>query len=423
MWKNALHYTNIFGLLWMLVISLFHVTMPRWLLFGGLYVFGVTFLVEIFAEKRWHSVRPDKEWLHYGLLILFFCWGFLYYPWDGSVYFHHHTEQRLPLLAMGVIGLIGLNNRYSRAMLVNTMVITSVCSVLFLIFKAGWHNVLFSPDRILLVSENRIRFVSSHMVFNFFLNSTLIGMWYLLFHADRKPAVWQTIVYSLSAVLIFGALLLSEGRSGFFMGLALVGTMAVIEVCRWNKWAGTAMSVFAIAVVVILCALHPRISSETLSGDLRYAYWKSAFELIEEKPLFGYGISHAQEEFDKVNMKYVDEGNRYYWTVLNHHYIDCHNQFIQSTLEFGVVGLLLILAIYLSPLYICWGKREWRLAVFFTLISIGQSLFDMFLTGQFNILYGILFLMTIKIKDDYSSPTQSAPSSASRSSESILLSV
>ena len=414
MWKNVLHTANIFALLWILVINLFHVAMPRWLIFGGLYLFGVTWLIEFFAEKRWRAVRPSKKWLHYVLLIVFFCWGFLYYPWDGSVYFHHHTEQRLPLLAIGLIGLIGLNDRYSRAKLINAMVITTVCSILFLFFKTGWHNVFFSPDRILLVSENRIRYISSHMVFNFFLNSTLIGMWYLLFHADRKPKVWQMVLYALNTLLIFCALLLSDGRSGFFMGLALIGIMVVMEISRWNKWVGTGVAVCVIALIIALCASHPRISTEKLRGDLRYAYWKSAFELIEEKPLFGYGISNAQEEFDKVNMKYVNEQNRYYWTVLHHHYVDSHNQFIQSTLEFGIIGLLLTLAIYLSPLYICWGKREWRLALFFTLISIGQSLFDMFLTGQFNMLYGILFLMTMKIKDDYSSPNPHVAQAASR---------
>ena len=60
------------------------------------------------------------------------------------------------------------------------------------------------------------------MGYNFFLNSTLIGMWYLLFQGERKPALWQKIAYPLTALLIFGMLLLSDGRSGFFMGLAII---------------------------------------------------------------------------------------------------------------------------------------------------------------------------------------------------------
>lgn len=396
---TILHYANIIGLLWTLCISLFHVSMPRWLLYGGMYLFGVTWLIEIVIEKRWNSVKPSIDWIFYGLMIILFCMGFIYYPWDGTVYFHHHMEQRIPLMVIGLVGIFGLNNRYSRSLIINTMVITSVCAILFLLFKTGWHNVLFSPDRISMVSEIRIQCISSHMVFNFFLNSTLIGMWYLLFHAESKPALWQKIVYPLTAMLIFCALLLSEGRTGFFIGLAIMGAMIVIEVYRWNKWAGRGISVCALGLLFALSALHPRMTPGMLSHDLRYAYWRSAFELIDKKPVLGYGISHAQEEFDKVNMKYATEDERYHWSVVNRYYVDCHNQFIQSTLEFGIFGFLLVLGIYLSPLYICWGKREWWLAFFFTLISVWQSLFDMFLTGQFVLIYGILFLMTLRMKD------------------------
>lgn len=404
MWKNVLHYSNISGLLWTLCICLFHVGIPRWAQFGGIYLFVITWIIEFFVGKRWTSVKPNPEWWHYGLLIALFCLGFLYWPWDGTVYFHHHTEQRFPLLAFGLIGIFGINNRYSRATLVNTMVITVVGTILFLFFKTGWNNVLFSPDRVFMVSENRIRFVNSHMVYNFYLNSALIGMWYLLFHADHKPSLYQKILYPIATVLIFCMLLLSDGRSGFFMGLAILGIMIVIELHRLNKWFSVGISVVVVGLLFFLSSMHPRISKQTLTYDLRYAYWKSAIELIHEKPVFGYGMSGAQEEFDQVNLKYASEDERYYWTVINHHYIDSHNQFIQSMLEFGIVGLLITIAIYLSPLRICWGKREWWLAFFFTFISVGQSLFDIFLTGQFNMLYGILFLMVMKIKADYSSP-------------------
>lgn len=397
--KTILQYLNIAGFLWTLCISMFHISIPRWLLYGGIYLFVATWVIEIFVEKRWQQVKPDAQWIHYGALILLFCLGFIYAPWDGDVYFHHHAEQRIPLIAFGLIGIFGINRLFSKELIINTMVIASVCSVLFLFFITGWREVLFSPDRVFLIAEKRIQYINSHMGYNFFLNSTLIGMWYLLFQGERKPALWQKIAYPLTALLIFGMLMLSEGRSGFFIGLAIIGIMTVIEIYRWNKWTGIGVSIACLALMLALTASHPRVTNDQLTHDLRYAYWKSAIELIEEKPVFGYGMSRAQEEFDQVNMKYASEEERYFWTVLHHQFIDCHNQFIQSTLDFGIIGLLLVLIIYLSPLYICWGKREWWLAFFLTLISVGQSLFDVFLTRQFMIIYGLLFLMTMKMRD------------------------
>ena len=103
--KTILQYLNIAGFLWTLCISMFHISIPRWLLYGGIYLFVATWVIEIFVEKRWQQVKPDAQWIHYGALILLFCLGFIYAPWDGDVYFHHHAEQRIPLIAFGLIGI------------------------------------------------------------------------------------------------------------------------------------------------------------------------------------------------------------------------------------------------------------------------------------------------------------------------------
>ena len=131
MLKTGLHYCNIFGMLWTLCLCMFQIAMPRWLEFTSLYILVITWAVEFIIDKRW-QVKPSREWIFYGLLVVFFLWAFLYFPWDGNVYFHRFVEQRLPLLGFGIAGLFGLNNRYSRATLINTMIIASVCSVLFL---------------------------------------------------------------------------------------------------------------------------------------------------------------------------------------------------------------------------------------------------------------------------------------------------
>lgn len=390
-----------FGLVWTLCVNIFYSDLvPNAVLYGGLALFLVGWIIEFVLERRWQT-KPKRERLFYGLLIVFYLWAFLYWPWDGKVYFQHHLEQRLPLLVFGIVGLFGISNRFSKAAMINAMVIMSVGSVLFLIFKTGLYSLYYTSSRSWLLSVTRIQYINAHMGYNFFLNSTLIGMWYLLFHAERKPLLWQKIVYPIAACIIFTTLIYSDGRSGFFMGLSIIGLMSIVEIYKWRKWIGISYAIIAFAAILAVTTLHPRISSTSITTDLRYSYWKSAGELIQEKPVLGYGMSRAQEEFDQVNMKYASEDERIYWTVQHSHYVDCHNQYIQTTLEYGIVGLLLLLAIYLLPLYICWKKREWWLVFFFTLISMGQSLFDMFLTGRFNMIYCILMLMAISIKKDY----------------------
>ena len=392
---------TVFGLVWTLCVTLFYTNLvPNVILYGGLVLFLLGWVIEFVLERRWQT-KPKREWLFYGLLIVFYLWAFLYWPWDGKVYFQHHMEQRLPLLAFGIVGLFGLNDRFSKAMMIHAMIIMSVGSILFLVFKTGWAELIHASSRSALLAETRIQYINAHMGYNFFLNSTLIGIWYLLFHAERKPQLWQKIVYPIAACIIFAALVFNEGRSGFFMTLAIIGMISIVAVYKWRKWVGIGYAVVALSAILAVTALHPRISFTTLTTDLRYSYWKAAGELIQEKPILGYGMSRAQEEFDQVNMKYTSEATRWYWKEVHSHYVDCHNQYIQTTLEYGIIGLLLLLGIFLSPLYICWGKREWWLVFFFTFISMGQSLFDMFLTGRFNMIYCILMLMAISIPKDY----------------------
>ena len=401
--KSILHYTNIVGLLWTLCLCIVNISLPRWVLLTGLYIFFATWLIEVIWERRWQT-KPNREWLFFGLLILFFLLAFLYWPWDGNhIYFHHHIEQRLPLLGFGIVGLFGLNKHYSRATIINTMILLSVFSVLYVATRAGWHHLIHSHWRAWYFTDARNKFVNAHMWYDFFLNSTLIGIWYLLFQSERKPALWQKITYPLAAIIMLVALYFSEGRTGFFTAFALLGIMLIIAAFKRTQWLGYVITVIASVALIGISTTHQRMSKQDLTGDLRYAYWKAAAELIEQKPVLGYGMSRAQEEFDQVNIKYADESfMEYLRPVRDTHYIDCHNQYIQTTLEYGFVGLILLLAIYLSPIWITFGKKGWGLALFYTLISMGQSLFDMFITGgRFNTLYCILMLLAISVKDDY----------------------
>ena len=84
------------------------------------------------------------------------------------------------------------------------------------------------------------------------------------------------------------------------MSLVIIGMMSSIEIYRWRKWAGIIYAIIVLSVIPQITTLHPRVSSLTLSSDLRYCYWKAASELIQEKPILGYGMSHAQEEFDNL---------------------------------------------------------------------------------------------------------------------------
>lgn len=424
------YYLNIFGFLWVLSLSIFNfVPIPYWFRFIGLYVFFVTLAIETVVEKRW-KITFSKEKIFYILLIVFFLWGYLYYPWDGSgEYFHYKTEQRLPLLGFGIAGLLGLNKYYSRSLIIYAMMFVSVVVCIFLCSKAGWGSIFFDENRALLFIEMRQKYVNSHMGFNFFLNATIIGMWYMLFHSGRKRSKVQWLFYSLVFIFLSAILLLSEGRSGFACFLIIVSMAIVYECYKRTKWLSVLFAIVCVSLVIFVFVrklywkadVFFQATEEEVFADLseseiglrsaiedpRVAYWKSAFELIKEKPIVGYGISGAQERFNQVNTKYVSEAHKNWLLVLKPWYVDAHNQYIQTLMEFGLIGLFLLLAIYIVPVIVSKGKNSLKLVVFFTMMSMFQSMFDMFLTGPFNTIYCILMILCLTIKDDYLSKKES----------------
>ena len=76
--------------------------------------------------------------------------------------------------------------------------------------------------------------------------------------------------------------------------------------------------------------------------------------------------------------------------------VDVHNQFLQTTIEFGLIGLVLLLAIYYYPIRLVNRSRMTLLLLGLFLFS-WQSLFDTFITGQFAIIFGFFITLLLTV--------------------------
>lgn len=81
-------------------------------------------------------------------------------------------------------------------------------------------------------------------------------------------------------------------------------------------------------------------SGHTLT--MRLEFWKTAYYVIHQYPLFGVGTGDIQDSFNKA---YVDTNSKLdlIWRLR------CHNQYLAVTVAFGFVGLLLFLFYLLYP--------------------------------------------------------------------------
>jgi len=75
----------------------------------------------------------------------------------------------------------------------------------------------------------------------------------------------------------------------------------------------------------------------------RFEMWKSALEMVKEKPLFGWGIQGATEKRKQETKERIVTGNIGQFT-------HAHNQYLDDLSKRGIVGLLALLAVLFIPL-------------------------------------------------------------------------
>ncbi len=394
---QILHYANILGFMWIILAWLFHSVNSRLLTYGGLYLFFVTWIIEFVVEKRWQCFQLDKRTKYFFVPIIFFALSLLYAPFDTGTHFVRLLEYRYPLVGFSLVGLFGMNNCYSLRLVFNYIIVLSLFSICYVFVKAGGFGIFESfaiaQD---MYSKVRMEFVNQHMQFDFFLIVALIGIWYLLFRQEGKVIWYKKVLYALSAIIITSTLFFTEGRSGFIAGFGTIGLLSVIEIWRYRRWLGILTSFIMFFVLVAVISQHSRIKGGQMQQEVRLQFWDGTLDLIKHHPILGYGMSRAQDVYyTEVVQKRLSEDYKQHWKTQLWR-IDTHNQYLQTILEFGIVGLVLLLMIYILPMFIEESHR--LLNIILCGVSMFQSIFDMFVTGTFAQFFCVLLMIMLVVE-------------------------
>ncbi len=113
--------------------------------------------------------------------------------------------------------------------------------------------------------------------------------------------------------------------------------------------------------------------------NIRYRIWKSAMIIIKSNPVFGVGLGDEQNEMNKI-YKENNYSNAY------EKQLNCHNQFLQTWLSTGIIGLLILLYSLVSPLI---SSELWEKSYYlsFVLIVVVMFLFE----SMFERVWGVAF--------------------------------
>ena len=180
-------------------------------------------------------------------------------------------------------------------------------------------------------------------------------------YAYQKREVKLTVLSVMGGLCGIVGSLLSTARGGWVaLPILLIVILWIYRHSLSKRFFLTFFGIIAIASVGISQMPNNRIMERidvaqkdiqlyldnndgNTSLGARFEMWKSALEMVKEKPLFGWGIQGATEKRKQETKEKIVTGNIGQFT-------HAHNQYLDDLSKRGIVGLLALLAVLFIPL-------------------------------------------------------------------------
>ena len=192
----------------------------------------------------------------------------------------------------------------------------------------------------------------------------------LLLHTKAKKLekCLTIIILMVFAIVVF----LSGARTGILA--IIISTVAfllfdtnIVSEFRQLKNYKLLTSLIMICFVLSLSILY-HLKKDSANG--RLLIWGVSFEMIKAKPVFGHGNGAFQAKYMDYQAKYFKNNPDSKYAQLADNVKHPFNEFIKVAVEFGIVGLIVVLSLFLFVLWkIIKSENENRGLVFSGLVS------------------------------------------------------
>ncbi|EKO4006433.1 O-antigen ligase family protein [Vibrio fluvialis] len=244
--------------------------------------------------------------------------------------------------------------------------------------------------------------------------AALLALWALHFSFEAHTSKMR-FLFGMLAMLPITCLVLTESRG---VWLAFICASLVLS---WGKFKLTFKKMLVAGVVVSAAMFmlsgsfveqrieQTRYEFEQIqkgnmntSMGLRMQMWQAAVKLAEGNWLLGLGNEH----FEKLELLYKQ--NKVSKALYDYHPPHYHNQFIDSVVKSGLIGLAFLLSLLILPLYLVrhTNKNTKNIVTSVVVLYVVMGLTDApFYNGQTFILYVLTMLIFINTSTQSSTQT------------------
>jgi O-antigen ligase len=407
--KNAISYINIYQFL-LGVCSFLLCFSPKFVPIGLILIFlvGIVGLV----KKQAAIVFPNKLMLAFILLYLAYLIGFLFT--NNAPVGLKYLEYKLSFILIPVIFFI----RPKQAIGLFSVTVGLIAAILFITATSLVEGIqCYSEIDYFLECFTSSYLTTEHPTyFAVYLTLSMALSWFGWKNNFRFFKLPFVLLYNLIALTM---LVLGLSLSGVSFALLVIGIIVLILINkRWGKWAALSTILAAPILLIFLFFSVPSLKSDisgslnsfskfaenpdqflefngTHSGDdVRLIMWTvTAKEIVKHPMGVGTGdvdfhLSERLQSYHQTEMARKDERGQILYNP--------HNQFLQTGLEIGIIGMIILMFI------VCYGivkgikTKNWLLLLLAANLAY-NCLFESMLQRQSGIVFFTFWLALLSI--------------------------
>lgn len=414
--KHIIAYLPLLSILLIVALLPFHY--GAWQRFA-MYSLAVTYSLDYCVNARWRQWRWNSAKLIFIAFALFSALTPIWQLFDPirTPLYQTTVEVFSPFFFVGIAGFLGMTDKIRMEYVAWTML--SVCTAIsvYLIYQATL-GITQGFEWIATYNWYRLVKINNHMVVNLYCNMALILGTLAVFDTSYgRLAKGLTIAMMIMTVPV---ILVSEGRAGMISLVVEMMVFSLYYIFRTRRWSLLVVAALIGIGLSLFMVNNPRMREAVETTNPRIGLWQECRNMIRERPITGYGVCSAREEFvrrvldnETLRNTYVVEIEQDAAYRLNgatrYEIMHPHNAFLETWSRFGIVGLILCLCCLTGPFFLRTGRYRIYLALC-TLAFLIQAMFES-LGSDLQPLF-LVSMVLLFFYDHFSCIAPSAPTGA-----------
>lgn len=232
--------------------------------------------------------------------------------------------------------------------------------------------------------------------YTMYIDLALLFIFYML-TSQKEPASKKEKIGLLfiTLFLLFLVIQLQSKAGWICTGLLLIALLIKLFTIKSYRKVAIAIFCLCMAVVVLLNHGVSRFTMiktlitagkmDSTSGEStqsRYYAWKAARQLIAEQPAIGYGTGRSWEKLQDQYVKMNYKGPQI-------KKINAHNQYLETAIDIGLIGLLYMLLCFVLPLIYAIRKKLFIYGAFLCILLVNMVVESMLEQQAGTLFYGV----------------------------------